>query len=331
MSCDFLSDRLDEGFDLVSFIWKTAFLKKNQSSNSQSLSSSKEVDLKLKCVSPQVADICADVEENFVQFLKDFQTLGDFSLKKYISAEILERWRAFLNETTTTSKSFSLFMGRFVSSLASLCPTIWKLVDMKDGAELRACFSAVSEKCWTQWAMESTEKFNASLGSKLERLENDTVAVLMPVAEDFVPEGEDSVKPSVRVPLQISHVLHSNLFELCHDLSRVGPQSVPKSVREELRKSIGSKVISFYKTLLDEAQTPVSPQTALQLIFDIKFCQWFHLQLKELADPVIKNLQSVIDPFDMDIVSPRLKANLKRFLFETHVSDILQNYNSATV
>jgi len=163
------------------------------------------------------------------------------------------------------------------------------------------------------------EKFSSNLRSKMGKPENHS-AVFMPVAELYTPEGDDAVAPSVRVPLQISHLLHSNLFALCNDLSRVGPQSIPKRVKEELRQDIGLKIISLYKELVDLTETTVAPQTSLQLIFDIKFCQWFHLQLKEQADPLTKNLQSIIDPFDMDIVSSRLKSNLKRFLFETHLT-----------
>lgn len=275
------------------------------------------MDLKLKCISPQVAEICGEIEEGFAEFLRDFQTLGDFSLKKYISSEILQKWSCFLDMASTNAAS--LFLGRFVSSLSDLAPTIWKLMDMKDGTELRGKFCEISEKCWTQWSTEVSETFFQNLKSRMDKRNSDSVAMFMPVAEEYMPQGEEAVKPSVRVPIQISHLLHSNLFHVCHELARVGPQSVPKSVREDFRQSVGNKIILLYKELLEKTENPPSPQTALQLIFDIKFCQWFHLQLKELADPVITKLQSVIDPFDMDIVMPKLKTNLKRFLFETHV------------
>lgn len=307
---------------MVSYIWKAASMKNTRSltmsPSGSSSGSSKDVDLKLKCISPQVAEICSDIEDGFSEFLRDFQTLGDFSLKKYISTEILQKWKVFLN--TALQKEASLFLGRLVTSLGDLSPTIWKLMDMKDGSELRSTFNAISEKCWTQWSADVSENFSNKLKAKMDKFQSDSLSLFMPVAEEFTPEGEEAVKPSVRIPIQISHLLHSVLFHLCHDLSRVGPQSVPKGVREEFRNAIGNKVISLYNELIEKSESTLSPQAALQLIFDVKFCQWFHLQLKEQADPVIKHLQSVIDPFDMDIVTPKLKANLKRFLFETHVS-----------
>ncbi|ODN03459.1 Conserved oligomeric Golgi complex subunit 1 [Orchesella cincta] len=308
--------KLDEDFNLMTYIWKASLPATSRASGS----SSKDVDLKLKCISPQIAGICEEIEERFLLFLKDFKKLGDFSLKKFISQKILEEWQLFLNREVKNSSSSSLFLGRFVSSMGDLCSTIWKLMDVKDGNELRTNFSNVSEECWTQWANETSEKLLKHLQSKMD-IDSKAVSAFMPVAEDFIPEGEEAVKPSIRVPLQISHILHSSLFILCNDLSHVGPQSIPKRVREVFRQSVGSKIIQFYQELIQKsAETPVSPQTAIQLIFDVKFCQWFHLQLKELTDPVIKTLQTSIDPFDMDIVSPKLKVNLKRFLFETHLT-----------
>ncbi|CAL8076194.1 unnamed protein product [Orchesella dallaii] len=307
--------KLDEEFNLMTYIWKASLPATSRASGS----STKDVDLKLKCISPQIAGICEEMEERFLIFLKDFQKLGDFSLKKFISQKILEEWQKFLDLEMKNSSSSSLFLGRFVSSLGELCPTIWKLMDVKDGNELRASFSNISEVCWTQWANETSEKLLKYIQSKME-LDSKAVSAFMPVAEEYIPEGEEAVKPSIRVPLQISHILHSSLFILCNDLSHVGPQSIPKRVREAFRQSVGSKIIQFYQKLIDDSKSSVSPQTAIQLIFDVKFCQWFHLQLKELADPVIKNLQANLDPFDMDIVSPRLKVNLKRFLFETHLT-----------
>lgn len=312
--------RLDDDFNLVEYIWKASVVKGVNANSPTIFSSNRDVDLKLKCISPHVAEISGEIEQGFSEFLKDFNSLGDFSLKKYISSNILEKWNKFLEDQT---QSPCLFLGRLLSSLPELCPTIWKLLDMKDGTELRSALTSVSEKCWAEWSKQVVEKFKANLGSKMDKLENHSVAIFMPVAEVHIPEGEDAITPSVRVPLQISHLLHSSLFSLCNDLSRVGPQSIPKRVKEDLRLDIGSTIISLYKDLVDRGKSDVSPQTALQLIFDIKFCQWFHLQLKDQADPLAKILQGVIDPFDMDIVAPKIKTNLKRFLFETHVSWII--------
>jgi hypothetical protein len=109
------------------------------------------------------------------------------------------------------------------------------------------------------------------------------------------------------------------------ELARIGPQSVPKSVRENLRKAVGLNVVACYEKLIKAKQSSeqvdlVPPQVAFQLIFDMKFVQWFHQKLSEVVDPLAQQLQGIIDPFDWDIVSPRLKINLKRFLFETHLT-----------
>jgi len=112
----------------MTYIWKASL----PATTPIPSSTSKDVDLKLKCISPQIAGICEEIEERFLLFLKDFQKLGDFSLKKFISQRILEEWQQFLSqESKNSSNSTSLFLGRFVSSMGDLCPTIWKLMDVK--------------------------------------------------------------------------------------------------------------------------------------------------------------------------------------------------------
>jgi len=130
------------------------------------------------------------------------------------------------------------------------------------------------------------------------------------------------VKPSILVPFQISSFLYSSLFELCLRLGKVGPQSTPKGVLEFLRQSIGEEAIRFYQDLLASSKDTdgtVPSQVAIQFIFDVKFLQWMHLKLGDIVEPLVSKLQEFLDPFDLDIVNPRLKVNLKRFLFENHV------------
>ncbi len=152
------------------------------------------------------------------------------------------------------------------------------------------------------------------------------------MAEDFASSSDgEIVKASIHVPLQLSHHLHQLLFGICVDLSKVGPQSIPKSVKESFRLNLGKIIKQIYIKLIANSKSSgepaleeqrLIPQVAVQLMFDLKFCQWFHPTLSEndKLKTLLSSLQDVIDPFDLDIVIPRMTINLKRFLFETHVS-----------
>ncbi|CAG7831517.1 unnamed protein product [Allacma fusca] len=105
------------------------------------------------------------------------------------------------------------------------------------------------------------------------------------VAEEFTTEGEGTLTPSVRVRLQMSQTLQSRLFGICFEFGRIGPQSIPKIVRD-----------------------------------DFRFAVWFHPKLTSVVEPPLVKLQALIDPFDMDIVSTKLTLNLKRCLFENHLT-----------
>jgi len=106
------------------------------------------------------------------------------------------------------------------------------------------------------------------------------------------------------------------------DFGRIGPQSIPKNVRDNFRLAVGQKLGETYDKLIEDEtiRQQLSSQVALQLIFDLKYVQWFHPKLSGIIEPYTTKLQGIIDPFDLDIVNPRLKVNLKRCLFENHVS-----------
>jgi len=140
-------------------------------------------------------------------------------------------------------------------------------------------------------------------------------------------EGGEKFVPSVRIPVELTHTLHSLLFSICIEVAKVGPQAIPKSVKDSLRVSLAKTIIAFYEKLSDSGDgeagtaTILTPQISLQFIFDLKFIQWFHSSLSGTSDSLVLKLKNFIDPFDWDIVNPRVTSNLKRFLFENQVKN----------
>lgn len=144
------------------------------------------------------------------------------------------------------------------------------------------------------------------------------------MAEVYEAEsGENGEKfvPSVRIPVEITHALHSLIFSICIEIAKVGPQCIPKSVLDAFRIALAESIIKFYDDLTQAPNLPlITTQMALQFYFDLKFVQWFHSSLSGSADSVVLKLRNIIDPFDWDIVNPRVTLNLKRFLFENQVN-----------
>jgi hypothetical protein len=126
--------RLDEQLDLVSFVWKPPTLNMNNNDNKSQQQYDADMDLKLKLngLSPFVASLCSELEDQTQELLKDFQHLGDTSLKDYISTSLVQGWDQFFTVKVTSSScsssSQNLFVGKFCTAISELCTTLWKLL-----------------------------------------------------------------------------------------------------------------------------------------------------------------------------------------------------------
>jgi hypothetical protein len=173
----FVFFRLDDQFDLVSFVWKPPAL--NEKSTGQH-HHHLDVDLKLKCLSPHLAGICSELEEKLQEVLRDFVVLGDPVVKLYLSSLISEELVKFCGRQKVVRNS--LFLGRFCSALEELCPPLWKLVDKQvHGAQLKESLSAVCESSWNEWGDNVMDSFVVDLESKMSDLSPSTIASFMPV------------------------------------------------------------------------------------------------------------------------------------------------------
>ncbi|CAG7837610.1 unnamed protein product [Allacma fusca] len=299
--------KLDSEFDVISFVWTPTPLDEKNATRID--------ELKLKSVSPYVAEINSELEQKLVALFEDSRKLGDNLVKEYISAQLQEGLDNLLRGLEKSSPG--LVLGRWCSTLGEFCPTLWKLLKQNEATKFRVTLLEISESCCSSWTVTVLEKFVRDLESAKLDTDLQQLTKAMAVAEEFTTEGEGTLTPSVRVPLQLSHTLQSRLFGICFEFGRIGPQSIPKNVRDDFRFAVGEKVSQFYNQL-DTSQ--LTPQTALQIIFDLKYVQWFHPKLTSVVEPPLVKLQALIDPFDMDIVSPKLTLNLKRCLFENHLT-----------
>ncbi len=118
----------DSTFDLVNFIWKASVVSEK---------ATLEEDLKMKCLTPNVSQLCADLEERFGTLLTDFQSLGDSALKEFMSLQLADALTQFFEEASYSKKEdiagkgskTDWFLGRFATALIDLCPTLWKLLE----------------------------------------------------------------------------------------------------------------------------------------------------------------------------------------------------------
>jgi len=86
-----------------------------------------DVDLKLKWLSPPIAELCSELELKFQEILKDFLSLRDPVVKSFLSSLISDEILKFTEKQKSLGNT--LFLGRFCTALIELCPPLWKLVE----------------------------------------------------------------------------------------------------------------------------------------------------------------------------------------------------------
>ncbi|XP_018425831.1 PREDICTED: conserved oligomeric Golgi complex subunit 1 [Nanorana parkeri] len=149
-------------------------------------------------------------------------------------------------------------------------------------------------------------------------------------------EAGSSVVSKILLPGQCSWYVQPLLFNLCQEVNRVGGHTIPKVTLQELLRTCLEEVISAYEKLCQESTgkkkhgSALTQARALQLLFDLRYI-WLILgsrsedgmtskskpdsRIQQVAD----RLESCIDPFDLDVFTPHLNANLNRLAQRTSV------------
>ncbi|XP_040294676.1 conserved oligomeric Golgi complex subunit 1 isoform X1 [Bufo bufo] len=148
-------------------------------------------------------------------------------------------------------------------------------------------------------------------------------------------EAGSSVTSKIRLPGQCSWHVQSLLFNLCQAVNCVGGHALPKVTQQALLRSCQDEVLSAYEKLCEEglgkkSANSVTQTRALQLLFDLRYlCLILGSRSEDgksgKAKPdsriqqVADQLESCIDPFDLDVFTPHLNVNLNRLAQRTSV------------
>ncbi|XP_028310469.1 conserved oligomeric Golgi complex subunit 1 [Gouania willdenowi] len=145
-------------------------------------------------------------------------------------------------------------------------------------------------------------------------------------------ESGTSVTSKIRLPVQPSWSVQSLLFQLCVEVNRVGGHALPRPTIQELLHTCLCRTLELYHTLTQQqdAPQPMTQNRALQLLFDLRYLNTIlgsrledGRSSKSQQDPrfheVCDWLEGFIDPFDLDVFTPPLNANLSRLSQRTSV------------
>ncbi|XP_062874853.1 conserved oligomeric Golgi complex subunit 1 isoform X2 [Trichomycterus rosablanca] len=200
--------------------------------------------------------------------------------------------------------------------------------------ELLAC----STEAYRIWSAGVTQALVSSFGSSLRADTPGSVLVTATQWDELEIQEEaesgNTVTSKIRLPVQPSWYVQSLLFRLCLEVNKVGGHAVPRVTLTELLRSVLDQVVVEYDGLTEHAQKretapPVTQNRALQLLFDVRYLSAAlsarseekssrpHLQPR--IQRICDDLESYVDPFDLDVFTPHLNANLNRLTQRTSV------------
>lgn len=126
------------------------------------------------------------------------------------------------------------------------------------------------------------------------------------------------VQSTFRVPTQPRISLQSYLHLLITSLKSIVPETLPAKVLNSLNQKLLEQLIHHYQGLLQSesaSNQTIGQNVALQLYFDLKFLQNSfdnNREQKERFSHLQTAYKEFIDPFDFELFSPQLMANIKK-------------------
>ncbi|XP_028268367.1 conserved oligomeric Golgi complex subunit 1 isoform X2 [Parambassis ranga] len=148
-------------------------------------------------------------------------------------------------------------------------------------------------------------------------------------------ESGNSVTSKIRLPVQPSWFVQLLLFQLCVEVNKVGGHALPRPTLQELMQACLDQALNHYHNLTQQARNregvfPMTQNRALQCLFDVSYLNTTLGSRQEEGKSsrshqdhrfheVSDWLESFIDPFDLDVFTPLLNANLNRMSQRTSV------------
>ncbi|XP_013789211.2 conserved oligomeric Golgi complex subunit 1-like [Limulus polyphemus] len=246
-----------------------------------------------------------------------------------------------------------VFLGRLTTGMAELCPhlqqcfvgsdndeshqflrvtqntTDTKKVEETDWERVKSKLLTQSASLFGIWARNFVKKLCGELETQLYGVSPVTILSSILEWEEIEiqeeTEGGQTVKSTIQIPLQVSVPLQSTVFQLCQAINRAAGHSLNRL--EEITSIFLEHVLEIYGAAAKEIFNRLTEGSHLrqtwahQLLFDVRYLADL-FRVKERSNPqqtakleqIIRDLENLIDPFDLDVFNPHFKMNLSRAL-----------------
>lgn len=336
--------------------------------------------MKSKGFSPPIVEFCNSLDQKFDHLLQDFSmflkndVLGkksDLDRKEFDDLTLFfkEYAKKGVTEMITQIKSISidskddglvLILARLLQAISELVPNL-KLclsfnvnISWNDDTSIshsdywnnvKGLLEDESFRFWKLWVDQIDQYIvNASKQSLIQKIDSNTVLRDYPKWENFTIEEKDEldnlVQSTIHVPSQLCFSVQQFLNDICCEINKAVPHTIPKSILVLLNECILNELYSFYKSISENEFIKTNQNSALQYFFDTKFISILLVSRdnKIMLDNfhnLSNTIKSFIDPFDFELFYNYLNSNVKKschrmkFLFGCIVKN-MENLSSIT-
>ncbi|XP_059174642.1 conserved oligomeric Golgi complex subunit 1-like [Physella acuta] len=191
-------------------------------------------------------------------------------------------------------------------------------------AKLRQC-QMLAYKIWVEYTANSLV---TQFSDTMARSDPDSILAASTRWDEveIAEESEEGKKlaSKIFVPMQASWHIQTLLYTLCKELNKIGIQALPRTVVRDLLVMVTDGIVTTYERAINnrggkKSSNPFSQHEVLQELFNFKFVQLIiprreddelHKNYQQRCQTVIDRLEEQVDPFDLDVFSPYIQANL---------------------
>ncbi|KAK3915111.1 Conserved oligomeric Golgi complex subunit 1 [Frankliniella fusca] len=336
--------------DLRWFVWKERLSDLPQQPV-QSLSSvpSHGLLLKCQCYSPRVEAICQSLDNPLSTLLQELASYVQESdidrneIQQHLlncSAEHLNEFCKHIKENclsgaTGREEACIALVARLPGALCDLSPALKScflpfsvvassktlLGSSAAWSEMIGVLQECSKQAWTVWQDLVSSHLDTALKEKLMPESGSLSAVLAhstPQWEEHTMEeqGEEGgqLHSVIRVPAQPSLALQDVLSCACQILSAAQPHTITSDVKVTFVEKLVSAILGHYKNAV---KLELPQAQCLQFLLDVMFLSSLLIPrsqkpLSQNAQQICQLLEKKIDPFDLDVFSPYVQANVRQ-------------------
>ncbi|XP_057331715.1 conserved oligomeric Golgi complex subunit 1 isoform X1 [Microplitis mediator] len=223
-----------------------------------------------------------------------------------------------------------IVMARFLQALTSLCTNLNKCFTLSKISGLTISnvkWQTICDKIrdesygiWGLWASKYREVIKDYVNKIFKNDFVDGSSVKSIVSEwervTIEEEAEDGerIKSEILVPYQPSAALQKFFAVIVKDLNKLITHTIPKKIVADVVEGIVEELEVFYGAV---AKRSLRQKQAFQLLLDVKYVGLLMVPrenkvLNDKLDSVCGCILEKIDPFDSDVFSPFIHANVKK-------------------